>query len=227
VPWEDIYRIWKARFETQTYPIHFVANALRPETIATLNEKLAAQDYKIVIDFLKESLTDRGDYREVIKEFNDFRNQRGILYSADNVFWDCEWSPEDAWGCLEAQGSKLATIAVRIFGILANSVPSERSFSAINYVHTKARNRLSPVKADWQCFVWMNCRVLERQGAKNTKKSSRWDQLDEKEWKELEDSYMQYFRQEEEDTMEGQAIASFVDDENVIELGTVFEDEDD
>jgi hypothetical protein len=25
-------------------------------------------------DFLKESLTDRGDYCEVIKEFNDFRN---------------------------------------------------------------------------------------------------------------------------------------------------------
>jgi hypothetical protein len=38
---------------------------------------------------------------------------------------------------------------------------------------------------------------------------------------------MQYFCQEEEDTMEGKAIASFVDDENVIELGTVFVDEDD
>ncbi|KAH8755408.1 hypothetical protein F5883DRAFT_526525 [Diaporthe sp. PMI_573] len=39
--------------------------------------------------------------------------------------------------------------------------------------------------------------------------------------------YEKYFCQEEEDTMEGKAIASFVDDENVIELGTVFEDEDD
>jgi hypothetical protein len=32
---------------------------------------------------------------------------------------------------------------------------------------------------------------------------------------------MQYFCKEEEDTMEGQAITSFVDDENVIELGKV------
>ena len=63
---------------------------------------------------------------------------------------------------LDNQGSKLATLAVRIFGTIANSVPSERSFSAVNFLHSKARNRLIPANADKLAFIYMNKRVLER-----------------------------------------------------------------
>ncbi|KAJ0129484.1 Retrovirus-related Pol polyprotein from transposon RE2 [Fusarium oxysporum f. sp. albedinis] len=42
-----------------------------------------------------------------------------------------------------------------------NSVPSERSLSAANYLHCKLRNRLSPLRTDQVTFIYMNSRVLK------------------------------------------------------------------
>src|SRR5437667_109554 len=59
----------------------------------------------------------------------------------------------------------LAPIAIRVLGGIANSVPSERSFSALNHIHSKMRGRLEPEKADKQTFCFMNSRTLERIGS--------------------------------------------------------------
>ena len=76
---------------------------------------------------------------------------------------------------------------------LANSVPSERSFSAISFVHTKARNRLTPMHADMQAFIFMNDRVLDRLKDQKYAQKKRWADLEEKDWLELEDSYLELF----------------------------------
>jgi hAT family C-terminal dimerisation region len=59
---------------------------------------------------------------------------------------------------------ELARLAARIFGTIANSVASERAFSAMNLIVTKLRNRLSPEKANKLIFIYMNQRVLDRSG---------------------------------------------------------------
>ena len=45
-------------------------------------------------------------------------------------------------------------------------MPYERSFSVQNFVITKARNRLSPVKADKLQFIYINKRVLAKEEPK-------------------------------------------------------------
>lgn len=48
---------------------------------------------------------------------------------------------------------------------IANSVPSERAFSGMNYIHSKARNRLTPARANQLQFIHMNARNLAEQQA--------------------------------------------------------------
>jgi hypothetical protein len=60
--------------------------------------------------------------------------------------------------------NKLAQLAVRIFETVANSVASERAFSAMNIIITKLRNRLGAERADKLIFINMNQRVLDRVG---------------------------------------------------------------
>ncbi|UPK92311.1 hypothetical protein LCI18_003246 [Fusarium solani-melongenae] len=87
------------------------------------------------------------------------------------------------------QGLILARVAVKVMNTLANSVPSERSFFAISFIHTKARNRLTPMHADMQAFILMNNRVLNRLKDQKYSHKKRWADLEEKDWLELEDSY--------------------------------------
>ncbi|RKK64095.1 hypothetical protein BFJ69_g16797 [Fusarium oxysporum] len=104
---------------------------------------------------------------------------------------------------LDNQGSKLAALAVRIFGTIASSVPSERSFSAVNFLHSKARYRLTPANADKLAFIYMNERVLERiTQSQNQPLDYRnevdstvvsWEDLTEDGWLTFEDTYMEIY----------------------------------
>src|SRR5258706_474249 len=58
--------------------------------------------------------------------------------------------------------ARSVTLAVRIFEAIANSVASERAFSAMNLIHSKLRNRLGAEKAHKLIFIYMNQRVLDR-----------------------------------------------------------------
>ena len=57
------------------------------------------------------------------------------------------------------EGSQLAPLAVRLFSSITNSVPSERAFSVMNYIHNRYRNRLTAENAEMLIFVFMNWRA--------------------------------------------------------------------
>ena len=57
----------------------------------------------------------------------------------------------------------LASYARRLLTTIGNSVPSERAFSTMNYIHSKIRNRLSVESADKLQYIFINSRVLEKQ----------------------------------------------------------------
>jgi hypothetical protein len=59
---------------------------------------------------------------------------------------------------------QLAQLVVRIFETIANSVASERAFSALGLIITKLWNRLGSEKADKLIFIYMNQRVLDKHG---------------------------------------------------------------
>jgi hypothetical protein len=83
----------------------------------------------------------------------------------------------------------LANLATRIYTALANSVPSERSFSTLNFLHSQRRNRLASDLADMSAFVYMNSRVLARLGHKESVEAQavQWEDVNEEALIEIED----------------------------------------
>jgi hypothetical protein len=198
VNFSELYSVWLKRMDKQTYDIHYAGFALRPDTVGT---KLEEQLMMKVLQFFK-SAVNPADYLHIVREFNHFRAQSGGQFAAGGLVYSKEWTPLDAWMLLDNQGSKLAALAVRIFGTIANSVPSERSFSAVNFLHSKARNRLTSANADKLAFIYMNERVLERitqsqnqpLGHHRNEVDSTvvsWEDLTEDGWLTLEDTYME------------------------------------
>ena len=55
----------------------------------------------------------------------------------------------------------LGTLCNRLFSTPANSVPSERSFSIQNYIHTKIRNSLKSDRVDKLIYIYMNSRIFD------------------------------------------------------------------
>jgi hypothetical protein len=56
----------------------------------------------------------------------------------------------------------LAKLADRILHTLANSVPCERNFSAINIIHNKLRNALTVKKVNKLLYIQINRKTLRR-----------------------------------------------------------------
>ena len=103
--------------------------------------------------------------KEVYTSFLEFRTCAGVFgvshpsamhYDNPVVFWKSHLHDEVYW--------VLAQLAVRIFKAIANSVASERAFSAMNLIHTKLQNRLGIEKANMLIYIYMNQRVLDRNG---------------------------------------------------------------
>ena len=57
-------------------------------------------------------------------------------------------------------------MARRLFQTPANSVPSERAFSTMNYIHSDLRNRLTTERAHKLQYIFVNKRTLENMGPK-------------------------------------------------------------
>ncbi|KAF5706007.1 transposase [Fusarium mundagurra] len=195
IPWDDIDAIFKARLDKQTYDIHWIADALRPDTTGP-NSKLPPSVFARVQEYLQKQLENDDEYHRALSEFTHFRMRTGGpdgLFNKHSAVYDDGFRPAMAWQCLLNQGSTLARVAMKVINTLANSVPSERSFSAISFIHTKARNRLTPMHADMQAFIFMNDRVLDRLKDQKYAHKKRWADLEEKDWLELEDSYLELF----------------------------------
>lgn len=68
---------------------------------------------------------------------------------------------EQFWALDGGQWPQLQTLAQQIFSLIATSAASERSFSAMGFIHSKLRNRLSHNTLDKLVFVRSN-RLLTR-----------------------------------------------------------------
>ncbi|KAH7462242.1 hypothetical protein FOMA001_g18601 [Fusarium oxysporum f. sp. matthiolae] len=132
IPWDDIDAIFKARLDKQTYDIHWIADALRPDTTGP-NSKLPPSVFARVQEYLQKQLENDDEYHRALSEFTRFRMRTGGpdgLFNKRSAVYDDGFRPAMAWQCLLNQGSTLARVAVKVMNTLTNSVPSERSFSA-------------------------------------------------------------------------------------------------
>lgn len=61
-------------------------------------------------------------------------------------------------------------------------MPSERSFSVVNFIHTKLRNRLTPERVQKLQYIYINQRTIRKIGAQT---------LSDAELLELEDKWLE------------------------------------
>jgi hypothetical protein len=58
--------------------------------------------------------------------------------------------------------SEISSFADKLINTCANSVPSERAWSSMNYIHSKTRNSLSLKTVDKLQFIYINYRTLRK-----------------------------------------------------------------
>jgi len=145
--------------------------------------------------FLKENSC-TADFLEIRAQFHAFRVKEGLHFGPSSDVYNMEDSPYSVWQWLDNIGLKLAFIAKRLFISLSNSVPSERSFSSTNYLHSRIRNRLEPGHTDMEYFIYMNSWVLDclakaKSGSPDSTldRPDWWESVDNVVLIDLEDSY--------------------------------------
>ena len=74
--------------------------------------------------------------------------------------WNYKLDPRKFWIIAMHHAPVLGKLGNRIFQAPANSVPSERSFSTQNFLHSKTRNRLGAMRVDKLTYIYMNSRVF-------------------------------------------------------------------
>ena len=63
----------------------------------------------------------------------------------------------------QAGCSELTQICQLLLTTIANSVPSERAWSTMNFIHTKGQNKLSIDTVNKLMFIYINAQTLRKQ----------------------------------------------------------------
>ncbi|KAH6961710.1 hypothetical protein BKA56DRAFT_499478 [Ilyonectria sp. MPI-CAGE-AT-0026] len=179
-----------------------MAFALDPATTDPKHHWLTTDIVRRAHNFLEDN-TNAEEYGNIFREFCQFRAREGNLFGPGSRIYRAasEGTPHhqhvlDSWRYLHSMNVSLAALAKRVLGALANSVPSERSFSSINF-HNKIRNRLTVTSTNKLTFIYMNSRVLRKlETAQETPwrmpSGQSWETADVKLLLELEDDFQDY-----------------------------------
>ena len=107
----------------------------------------------------RKSLLPPTHSQEVIIDYFAFRAKEG-KFALNTGAHKLKLRGSTFWYYYQEDGCKLAHLAARVLGCIANSVPSERAFSAMNNIQTRHRSRLSSDVTDRLIFIYMNIRAL-------------------------------------------------------------------
>jgi hypothetical protein len=89
---------------------------------------------------------------------------RSKAFRQDQEAWAMAKDPGLFWQMHYDDSKELYLLATRLLHTLANSVPSERSFSSMNILHSKSRNRLTVERVSKILYIQINRRTLGRVG---------------------------------------------------------------
>jgi len=101
------------------------------------------------------------DVPRATQAFLRYYTRRGP-FREDHSSWDYVEDPVTFWQLHFDDNNALSELADRVLHTLANSVPCERAFSALNQLHTKTRNALTPERVDKLLYIQINSRTLRR-----------------------------------------------------------------
>jgi hypothetical protein len=173
---------WDYRLHKQLTNDHFLAYSLHPmhaqdhlqplvgldkdeeEDLARLNVKIAT----IAKAEIEKRLKAMGFADEMAslcarRKFHDFRNRTGAFHpgSRPGDIWGGDSRDAiDFWQTAMSLCRPLAELALKLFSIPSSSCPSERSFSAMNWIQGNRRTRLTFARANKLIFSFFNAKLL-------------------------------------------------------------------
>lgn len=152
----EIERLLRRRLDLQITTINWVAYALDPATPA-ISRTFTPERIPEVYNWL---WTHSNGRHAVLRQFADFCGQEGQFHQSNEALWSLNCDPYHFWRLLEMQAPELSLLATRLWVCPANSVPSERSFSATNYIQSRFRSRLSTERTSLLTYIYMNLAAL-------------------------------------------------------------------
>jgi hAT family C-terminal dimerisation region len=123
-----------------------------------INNSIGEQER--VLTTLKAYLSSN-DVPRATQAFLRFYTRRGP-FREDHSSWGYAEDPVIFWQLHFDDNNALAQLADRVLHTLANSVPCERAFSALNQLQTKTRNALMPERVNKLLYIQINSRTLRR-----------------------------------------------------------------
>ena len=114
-----------------------------------------------------ESLVEPHQYSHTLSTFLSYYNRIGSFKDTDQR-WNHKDQPLIFWQLYMDEDRPLAMLAIRMLKTIANSVPSERAFSALKATHTITRNRLTAERVNKLLFIQINQRVLKRSNPRDS-----------------------------------------------------------
>ena len=156
----DLWPKLNARYNRQLSELYTLAFWLLPRNVQTTRFNQSANEQDQVVHCLQRFIKP-DDYLLTTKSFLEYYNRLGNFIEG-GISWSFTDGAKVFWSFHLDRVPVLAGLALRVLNTIANSVPCERSFSAMNWVHTPTRSRLTSERVDKLLFIQLNRRVLHR-----------------------------------------------------------------
>ena len=160
----DLWPKLNARFCRQLSELYTLAFWLVPRNVQTKRFELSTNEQAQILHYLQR-LVEPDSYILLVKSFLDYYNRLGDFKEGGISWGFLERNNTDAakvfWSFHLDRAPVLAQLALRVLNTIANSVPCERHFSAMNWLHTPTRSRLTSERANKLLFIQLNRRVLQ------------------------------------------------------------------
>lgn len=152
-------------FSKQTTAIHWAAKSLNPETPHAILS--FPPNRRREVDAFFRQYVDAADWVSFSDHLRCFHEQDD-MFNPDAYLWSLTEDRKGFWWSVCTDCPTLYQMARRLIATPANSVPSERSFSAMNYIQNQFRSRMSTERTDMAIYTFMNSKALARNRAIST-----------------------------------------------------------
>jgi len=174
----EILQLFKKQMGRQVLALHGTAYFLTPGNIGVAT---TVEQQNMIIEYLGNAHSDPIIQNGVQEQYYMYRAKDGP-FSPHNLAWNIT-SLTSFWHAQHSFSPVLLLLATRLSRTPANSVPSERSFSTQNLIHSKIHNSLSSTRVDKLTYMYLNRRVLDDKASEQ----HQWQDLSGKAEIELED----------------------------------------
>ncbi|KAM0928455.1 hypothetical protein ACQ4PT_002494 [Festuca glaucescens] len=124
----------------------------------------------------RRMFADGPELHKIKQQFGNFSLFAAAFSSFDSIEDRTYLEPKIWWGIHGNSAPELQKLALKLLGQPSSSSCAERNWSTYGLIHSTARNRLNPGRAEDLVYVHQNLRLISRRSAEYSKGPTRfWD----------------------------------------------------